>query len=112
MISETKDRAEKVRIVAKMKDKIQSGADSIQFFINTMHEIREQINLISRSAMEEELRKMNTMREEELRQMRVLNEQTNQEVVTIRRLLQSFIANNAINGNDDSNARSIDFTET
>ncbi|KAG4067383.1 hypothetical protein HA402_015819 [Bradysia odoriphaga] len=105
LLSETKERAEKVRKVTKMKDKVQCGADSIQFFITTMHEIREQINALSRKAMEEELKKMKEMAD-----------RTNEQVAKHNQLFMEFEryignGNNITNSDDVVNLQPTDFTE-
>jgi len=101
LVNETEDRAEKVRIVTKMKDKLQSGADSILFLINVMHDMRERINSILRTDMEEELQ-----------QFRKMTEQRFAAYDQLFRMFTPRLENNVTDGNGVRNLDSIDFTES
>lgn len=100
LLSETKERAEKVRKVIKMKDKLQSGADSIQFFINTINDInimiKDHIILMSQSDRDKEMQK--------LKQQVAEHQQ-------IYEAFRSFLENDPTNRISGRNFDAIDFTD-
>lgn len=104
LVTETKQRADMVRKVTKLKDKLQSGADSIQFFLNVMHDIREQINLMLQMDMEEELEEVTRRAEQTNRKV----EEHDQMFIAFKR----FLSNNLTDGTEGRNLDSINFSES